>query len=63
MEDLRRLAEERLGKTDLDSGLDYGTIAISKYRKSDGTNSWLVTIQAQTASTILHLGGRKTSNS
>lgn len=44
MEDLRRLAEERLGKTDLDSGLDYGTIAISKYRKSDGTNSWLVTI-------------------
>ena len=44
MEDLRRLAEERLGKADLNSGLDYGTIAISKYRKANGTNSWLVTI-------------------
>lgn len=44
MEDLRRLGEERLGKADLDSGLEYGTIAISKYRRTDGTNSWLVTI-------------------
>ena len=61
MEDLRRLAEERLGKTDLDSGLDYGTIAISKYRKSDGTNSWLVTIPGTDGKH--DLGGRKTSNS
>jgi hypothetical protein len=44
MEDLRRLAEERLGKIDLGSGLDYGTIAISRYRREDGSNAWLVTI-------------------
>ena len=44
LEDLRRLGEERLGKADLDSGLEYGTIAISKYRRTDGTDSWLVTI-------------------
>lgn len=44
MEDLRRLAEERLGTIDLGSGLDYGTIAISKYRRKDGSNAWLVTI-------------------
>lgn len=44
MEDLRRLAEERLGKADLGSGLEYGTIAISRYRRKDGTNAWLVTI-------------------
>ncbi|KFI93005.1 PGAP1-like domain protein [Bifidobacterium saguini DSM 23967] len=44
MENLRRLAEERLGKIDLDSGLDYGTIAIQRYEKSDGSSAWLVTI-------------------
>ncbi len=44
LEDLRRLAEERLGKADLDSGLEYGTIAISKYRRKDGSNAWLITI-------------------
>lgn len=44
MEDLRRLGEERLGKANLNSGLEYGTIAISKYHRTDGTNSWLVTI-------------------
>ena len=44
LENLRRLAEERLGKADLDSGLEYGTIAISKYRRKDGSNAWLVTI-------------------
>lgn len=44
MENLRRLAEERLGKIELNSGLEYGTIAIQRYERSDGTNSWLVTI-------------------
>lgn len=44
MENLRRLAEERLGKIHLDSGLEYGTIAIQRYQKTDGTNAWLVTI-------------------
>lgn len=44
LENLRRLAEERLGKVDLGSGLDYATIAIQKYRKADGSVSWLVTI-------------------
>ena len=44
MEDLRRLAEERLGKIDIGSGLDYATVAISKYRRPDGSYSWLVTI-------------------
>lgn len=44
MENLRRLAEERLGKIDLDSGLEYGTIAIQRYRRADGTDAWLVTV-------------------
>ena len=44
LENLRRLAEERLGKIDLDSGLDYATIAIQRYEHADGTSSWLVTI-------------------
>lgn len=44
MENLRRLAEERLGKIDLDSGLEYGTVAIQRYERTDGTNAWLVTI-------------------
>lgn len=44
MEGLRRLGEERLGKIDLNSGLEYGTIAISQYRRADGSTSWLVTI-------------------
>ena len=44
MENLRRLAEERLGKITLDSGLSYGTIAIQRYAREDGSRSWLVTI-------------------
>lgn len=44
MENLRRLAEERLGKIDLNSGLEYGTVAIQRYERTDGTNAWLVTI-------------------
>lgn len=44
MENLRRLGEERLGKIELHSGLEYGTIAIQEYRKADGSSSWLVTI-------------------
>ncbi|NEG88621.1 alpha/beta hydrolase [Bifidobacterium aerophilum] len=44
LEHLRRLAEERLGKVDLGSGLSYATIAIQKYRRPDGTVGWLVTI-------------------
>ncbi|MDF7663656.1 alpha/beta fold hydrolase [Bifidobacterium sp. ESL0763] len=44
MENLRRLAEERLGKIQLDSGLTYATIAIQKYRRADGSVAWLVTI-------------------
>lgn len=44
LENLRRLAEERLGKIDLDSGLSHATIAIQRYRHEDGTSSWLVTI-------------------
>ncbi|NEG71206.1 alpha/beta hydrolase [Bifidobacterium ramosum] len=44
LEHLRRLAEERLGKVDLGSGLDYATIAIQRYRRADGTVGWLVTI-------------------
>lgn len=44
LENLRRLGEERLGKIDLDSGLEHGTIAIQEYRTADGSSSWLVTI-------------------
>lgn len=44
MENLRRLAEERLGTITLNSGLDYATIAIQRYRREDGTVGWLVTI-------------------
>ncbi|NMM93650.1 esterase/lipase family protein [Bifidobacterium oedipodis] len=44
MENLRRLAEERLGKIQLNSGLEYGTIAIQRYERVDGSNAWLVTI-------------------
>lgn len=44
LESLRRLGEERLGKIDLDSGLQYGTIAIQEYRAADGSSSWLITI-------------------
>ena len=44
LENLRRLAEERLGKIDLDSGLSYATIAVQRYERADGTNAWLVTI-------------------
>ncbi|KAB7791406.1 PGAP1-like alpha/beta domain-containing protein [Bifidobacterium leontopitheci] len=44
LENLRRLAEERLGKIDLDSGLDYATVAIQEYRREDGTSGWLVLI-------------------
>ena len=44
MRSLRRLAEERLGTIDIDSGLDYATIAIQRYRRPDGASSWLVSI-------------------
>lgn len=44
LEQLRRLAEERLGKVDLDSGLSYATIAVQRYRRDDGSPAWLVTI-------------------
>ena len=44
MENLRRLAEERLGKIELNSGLEYGTIAIQRFERADGSNAWLVTI-------------------
>lgn len=44
MDGLYRLANERLGKIDLDSGLDYATIAVQRYERADGTNAWLVTI-------------------
>ncbi|MBT1161061.1 MULTISPECIES: alpha/beta fold hydrolase [Bifidobacterium] len=44
LENLRRLAEERLGTIELNSGLDYATIAIQKYRRADDSVGWLVTI-------------------
>ncbi|MBT1174986.1 alpha/beta hydrolase [Bifidobacterium sp. LC6] len=44
LENLRRLGEERLGKINLNSGLEYGTIAVQRYQKADGSNAWLVTI-------------------
>lgn len=44
LENLRRLAEERLGKIDLASGLSYATIAIQRYEREDGSSAWLVTI-------------------
>lgn len=44
LENLRRLAEERLGTIELGSGLDYATIAIQEYRRPDGTSGWLVLI-------------------
>ncbi|MBW3091569.1 alpha/beta fold hydrolase [Bifidobacterium sp. 82T10] len=44
LENLRRLAEERLGKIDLGSGLSYATIAVQRYRREDGSSAWLVTI-------------------
>lgn len=44
LEGLRRLSDVSYGVSDLDSGLDYGTIAIQKYRREDGSCSWLVTI-------------------
>lgn len=44
LENLRRLAEERLGKIDLHSGLTYATIAVQRYERADGTNAWLVTV-------------------
>lgn len=44
LENLRRLGEERLGKIDLDSGLAYGTVAVQRYEKADGSNAWLVTV-------------------
>ena len=44
MENLRRLAEERLGKIELNSGLSYATIAIQRYRRADGSDGWLVLV-------------------
>ncbi|WP_420829115.1 alpha/beta hydrolase [Bifidobacterium miconisargentati] len=41
---LYRLANERLGKVDLKSGLGYATIAIQRYEKEDGESAWLVTV-------------------
>lgn len=44
MENLRRLAEERLGTIELHSGLSYATIAVQRYRRADGTDGWLVLV-------------------
>ncbi|KAB8295624.1 alpha/beta fold hydrolase [Bifidobacterium avesanii] len=44
MANLYRLGQERLGKGEGGTGLDYGTIAIQKFRNADGTVNWLVTI-------------------
>ncbi|WP_300767431.1 alpha/beta hydrolase [uncultured Bifidobacterium sp.] len=44
LENLRRLSQERLGRTDLDSGLSYATIAIQQYVNSSGERTWLVLI-------------------
>lgn len=44
MDNLYRLGQERLGKGEGGTGLDYGTIAIQKFVNADGTVSWLVTI-------------------
>lgn len=41
---LQRLSDVSYGVSDLDSGLAYGTISIQKYRREDGSHSWLVTI-------------------
>lgn len=41
---LQRLSDVSYGVSNLDSGLAYGTIAIQKYRREDGSTSWLVTI-------------------
>lgn len=43
LSDLHSLGTARLRGED-DAGLEYGTIAISQYRKDDGTDAWLVTI-------------------
>lgn len=44
MNNLYRLGRERLGEGEGGIGLDYGTIAIQKFRNADGTVNWLVTI-------------------
>lgn len=44
LRNLRRLADEHLFDTPLQSGLDYGTIAIQSYRHADGSRSWLVVV-------------------
>ncbi|WP_051923662.1 alpha/beta fold hydrolase [Bifidobacterium biavatii] len=44
LENLRRLAEERLGTIDLGSKLIYGTVAVQRYRHADGSSAWLITI-------------------
>lgn len=62
MENLRRLAEERLGKIELNSGLEYGTIAIQRYERSDGTNSYWSPSRVPMDSLTHHLAGRRTWN-
>lgn len=44
LHDLRRLGQANSAGTASGDGLSYGTIAISQYRKQDGTRAWLVTI-------------------
>ena len=63
MENLRRLAEERLGKITLNSGLSYATIAVQRYRRSDGTTGWLILIPGTDGRTIRRSDGSRTSNS
>ena len=44
MANLERLGMERLGRGEGGTGLDYGTVAIQRFTREDGTTSWLVTI-------------------
>lgn len=44
MANLERLGKERLGKGEGGTGLDYGTVAIQRFERDDGSTSWLVTI-------------------
>lgn len=44
LENLRRLSQERLGRTDLHSGLSYATIAIQEYVNPSGERVWLVLV-------------------
>lgn len=44
LHDLRRLGQANSAGTASGDGLAYGTIAISQYRRQDGSQAWLVTI-------------------